>query len=85
MQPHTHIREISMKPQLGHAGIYVTDAENMIRIPPWHVAQPHGDAIDLALSDDEIYAQTEKVVRANPTFKLKDAREAELARILGQA
>lgn len=68
--------------------VYFFDPENnQIEIyldTPWHVAQPHGDPIDFALSDAEIYAQTEAKVRADPTFKLKAARETELAQLLAQ-
>ena len=68
--------------------VYFPDPEgNQIEIyldTPWHVAQPHGDPIDFALSDAEIYAQTGQKVHADPTFKLKDAREAELTHILGR-
>ena len=66
--------------------IYFLDPEgNQIEIyldTPWHVAQPHGDHIDFSKSDAEIYAETERRVRADPTFKLKDVREAELAAVL---
>ena len=69
--------------------VYFLDPEgNQIEIyldTPWHVAQPHGDPIDFSLPDEVIYAQTEQRVRADPTFKTKEARETELARILGQA
>ena len=67
--------------------IYFPDPEgNQVEIyldTPWHVAQPHGDPMDFSLSDEEIYAQTEKKVRADPTFKTKEAREVELAQMLG--
>jgi catechol 2,3-dioxygenase len=67
--------------------VYFPDPEgNQIEIyldTPWHVAQPHGDPLDLALSDEAIYQQTEKTVRADPTFKIKEAREVELAQLLG--
>ena len=68
--------------------VYFPDPEgNQIEIyldTPWHVAQPHGDPMDFSLSDAEIFAQTEAKVRADPTFKVKEAREAELARILAR-
>jgi len=68
--------------------VYFPDPEgNPIEIyldTPWHVAQPHGDPIDFAKSDAEIYAETEARVRADPTFKLKDEREAELAQLLAR-
>jgi catechol 2,3-dioxygenase len=66
--------------------IYFLDPEgNQVEIyldTPWHVAQPHGDPIDFSMSDDAIYAQTEARVRADPTFKPREAREAEMMRIL---
>lgn len=66
--------------------VYFPDPEgNFVEIymdTPWHVAQPHGDPIDFSASDEEIYAQTEKAVRADPTFKTKAAREAELVQLL---
>ncbi len=68
--------------------IYFPDPEgNQVEIyldTPWHVAQPHGDAIDFSLSDAEIYAQTEAVVRADPTFQVKEVREASLAQLLSR-
>lgn len=67
--------------------VYFVDPEgNQIEIyldTPWHVAQPHGDPIDFSKSDAEIYADTEQRVRADPTFKMKDVRELELAHLLG--
>lgn len=82
-------RGINMR-QVSHGNawsVYFPDPEgNQIEIyldTPWHVAQPHGDPMDFSRSDAEIFAETEKVVRADPTFKPKDEREAELARILG--
>jgi catechol 2,3-dioxygenase len=66
--------------------VYFPDPEgNQIEVymdTPWHVAQPHGDKLDLALSDADIYQQTEKIVRADPTFKPADEREKELGRML---
>ena len=68
--------------------IYFPDPEgNFVEIyldTPWHIAQPHGDPLDLSLSDEAIHAQTEKIVRADPTFKMRAAREAELAQRLSQ-
>ena len=51
---------------------------------PWHVAQPHGDPMDFSKTDAEIHAWTEKIVRADPTFRLKETRETELAQLLEQ-
>ena len=68
--------------------VYFPDPEgNQIEIyldTTWHVAQPHGYPMDFSLSDAEIIVQTEAKVRADPTFKLKEAREAELTRILAR-
>ncbi|MCC6777987.1 MAG: VOC family protein [Hyphomicrobiales bacterium] len=64
--------------------IYFMDPEgNQIEVycdTPWHVAQPHGDPLDLSLADEVIVSETERVVRADPTFMTKAAREQELAR-----
>jgi len=64
--------------------IYFMDPEgNQIEVycdTPWHVAQPHGDPLDFTLADEVIAAETERAVRADPTFMAKDAREQELAR-----
>jgi catechol 2,3-dioxygenase len=52
--------------------IYFMDPEdNTVEVyldTPWYVAQPHGDPLDLDKSDAEIWAETEKVVLADPTF-----------------
>lgn len=52
--------------------IYFLDPEdNTIEVyldTPWYVAQPHGDPLDLDKPDEEIWAETEKIVKADPTF-----------------
>jgi catechol 2,3-dioxygenase-like lactoylglutathione lyase family enzyme len=52
--------------------IYCMDPEdNTIEVyldTPWYVSQPHGDALDLARSDEEIWAETERIVRTDPSF-----------------
>ena len=52
--------------------IYFSDPEeNTVEVyldTPWYVTQPHGDPLDLELSDEVIWAQTERVCRADPTF-----------------
>ncbi len=52
--------------------IYFLDPEeNTVEVyfdTPWYVAQPHGDPLDLEKSDEEIWAETERIVRADPTF-----------------
>lgn len=52
--------------------IYFLDPEeNTVEVyldTPWYVAQPHGDPLDLDKPDDEIWAETEEIVRSDPTF-----------------
>lgn len=52
--------------------IYFGDVEdNTVEVyldTPWYVAQPHGDPLDLDASDESIWAETERIVRADPTF-----------------
>ena len=65
----THITPITH----GNAwSIYAHDPEgNGLEIymdTPWHVAQPHGKPFDLSLSDAEIYAFTENLIKENPSF-----------------
>ena len=45
---------------------------------PWHVSQPYGTPIDFGLSDEEIYAATEKASLANPTYRTAEEFRAEL-------
>lgn len=52
--------------------IYFDDVENnLVEVyldTPWYVAQPHGDPLDLSLSDEDIWAATERNCRADPSF-----------------
>lgn len=52
--------------------IYFSDVEdNTVEVyldTPWYVTQPHGDPLDLARPDEEIWAETEKICREDPTF-----------------
>ena len=52
--------------------IYFADLEeNTVEVyldTPWYVPQPHGDPLDLAKADDEIWAETEAICRADPGF-----------------
>jgi catechol 2,3-dioxygenase len=52
--------------------IYFADPEkNTVEVyldTPWYVSQPHGDPLDLDDSDTKIWADTELVVRADPSF-----------------
>ncbi len=60
---------------LNHANaisIYCLDPEeNTLEVyldTPWYVKQPHGDPLDLTRPDAEIWAETERVAKADPTF-----------------
>jgi len=52
--------------------IYFQDPEgNTVEVyldTPWYVPQPHGDPLDLAKPDAEIWAETEAACRADPGF-----------------
>lgn len=52
--------------------IYFHDPEdNLVEVyldTPWYVTQPHGDPLDLEKSDEQIWAETERNCRADPTF-----------------
>ena len=52
--------------------IYFNDPEqNTIEVymdTPWYVPQPHGDPLDLERPDAEIWAETERICRADPGF-----------------
>ena len=53
--------------------IYFDDPEgNRIEVyldTPWHVSQPHGQALDLELPDAQVWAEVERICRADPSFK----------------
>lgn len=61
--------------------IYFSDPEdNTVEVyldTPWQVRQPHGDPLDLDRPDDEIWAETERICRADPTFQPAQAWSAE--------
>ncbi|GAA0761582.1 VOC family protein [Ideonella azotifigens] len=52
--------------------IYFSDPEgNTVEVyldTPYYVAQPHGDPLDLEKADAEIWTETERICRADPTF-----------------
>ena len=52
--------------------IYFSDIEeNTVEVyldTPWYVSQPHGDPLDLTQLDSAIWAETERICRADPTF-----------------
>lgn len=67
--------------------VYFRDPEeNIIETyvhTPWHVSQPYGTPIDFSLSDEAIYAATERAALANPTYmsaeRYRDQLVARLA------
>jgi catechol 2,3-dioxygenase len=56
--------------------IYFSDPErNTVEVyldTPWYVPQPHGDPLDLDRPDSDIWAETERICRADPGFMLAD-------------
>ncbi len=70
--------KISMVKSHGNAlSLYVLDPEgNQCEIycnTPWYVSQPAGKPMDLTLPDEEILAQVEREVRADPSFMSREA------------
>ena len=63
--------------------IYIRDIEgNPLEFyvdSPWYTPQPCGEALDLSLSDEEIYRQTEALCRARPNFEHAEIWRARLA------
>lgn len=61
---------------------YMTDPEgNGVEIytdTPWYVPQPHGEPIDLSLSEDEILAETGRHCRETPGFLPLESWKAEV-------
>ncbi|MBN9427349.1 MAG: VOC family protein [Burkholderiales bacterium] len=53
--------------------IYFKDPEdNLVEVyldTPWQVKQPHGDPLDLERADADIWAETERICRADATFE----------------
>jgi catechol 2,3-dioxygenase len=52
--------------------IYFSDIEqNTVEVyldTPWYITQPHGEPLDLQKSDAQLWAETERGCRADPTF-----------------
>ena len=46
---------------------------------PWYVSQPHGDPLDLEQEDATIWADTERIVRDDPSFMPLDQWKAQFA------
>ena len=76
---------ISMVKSHGNAlSVYVLDPEgNQCEIycnTPWYVRQPSGKPLDLRLSDEDILAQVEREVRADPSFTTREDWMTQMAR-----
>jgi catechol 2,3-dioxygenase len=73
IRPVTHGNAISL---------YFRDPEgNRIELfldTPWYCAQPCREPVDFSLSDEQILAETEKLARALPGFKSREAWMAEV-------
>ncbi len=65
--------------------IYFSDPEgNTVEVyidTPYYVAQPHGDALDLSKSDEELMRETEAICRADPTFMPLEEWRAKFQRV----
>lgn len=52
--------------------VYFADVEgNTVEVyldTPWYVSQPHGDPLDLSKPDEQIWADTERLCRSDPSF-----------------
>ena len=68
--------------------VYFRDPEdNIIETyvhTPWHVSQPYGTPIDFSLSDEKIFAATEKAVLSNPSYMPAGDFRDHLVERLGQ-
>jgi catechol 2,3-dioxygenase len=66
--------------------IYFQDPEgNSVELyldTPWHVAQPHANPLDLSLSNDEIFSQTELRCRQDSTFMALTEWQKSIAKAL---
>ena len=66
--------------------IYFRDPEgNRIEVyldSPWHVPQPHGDELNLEISDEDILKTTLEAIKDDPGFMPREEFEAELKRKL---
>lgn len=64
--------------------VYFRDPEgNRLEIymaTPWHVAQPHAEPLDLALSDEALFRACEAKCRKDPTFRAVEDWRADFAR-----
>ena len=67
--------------------IYFADPEdNTVEVyldTPWYVSQPHGDPLDLERPDADIWAETERICRADPTFMPVEQWRAQFGQASG--
>jgi len=67
--------------------IYFSDPEdNTVEVyldTPWYVNQPDGDPLDLDRPDDELWAETERICRADPTFMPVEQWRAQFGQASG--
>ncbi len=76
--------------QINHGNawsMYFLDPEgNRVEVyldSPWHVPQPHGDNLDLELSNEEIMRTTFEAVQNDPGFMPREEFEAEMRKKIG--
>jgi catechol 2,3-dioxygenase len=66
--------------------LYFLDPEgNRVEVyldSPWHVPQPHGDDLDLEMSNDDIMSTTLDTIRNDAGFMPREQFEAEMQRKL---
>lgn len=67
--------------------LYCSDPEgNTVEVyldTPWYVSQPHGDPLDLDRDDADIWRDTERTVRADPSFMPVEDWQRQFAARLG--
>ncbi len=67
--------------------LYCQDPEgNTVEIyldTPWYVSQPHGDPLDLDRDDAALWAETERIVRSDPSYMLASEWAERFARERG--
>ena len=49
---------------------------------PWHVPQPHGDELDLTMSNEEIMRTTHEAVQHDPGYMPRSEFEAQMRRTI---
>jgi len=81
--------DIQYCPGINHGNawsVYFNDPEGntieVYRDSPFHVPQPHGEPLDLTLSDGEILAQTEQACRRDTGFMMREDWQRHMSRRL---